>query len=82
MPPSFMFILQILLVLCLIDRLIVYHILGIVLTEPFLSTPVNDSQSIAAMSSAFGKKTEDVAVSENNEKFLNWFKNVAYFVFN
>jgi hypothetical protein len=62
----------------------VYHILGIVLTEPFLSTPVtvNHSQSIAAMSSAFVKKTEDVAVSENNEKILNWFKNVAYFVFN
>ncbi len=73
MSPSFMFVLQILLVLCLIDRIIVYYFFGIVPTETFLSTTVDDSQSITPTSSAFIKKTEEIAVSRNNEKFVNFF---------
>jgi hypothetical protein len=69
MSPSFMFILQILLLICLIDRIIVF---GIVPAETFVSTTVDDSQPITPILSTFIMKREEKSVSENNEKFFNF----------
>ncbi|CAF4488296.1 unnamed protein product [Rotaria sp. Silwood1] len=73
MSPSFMFVLQILLVLCLINRIIMYSFFGIVSNDNLVSVLIDNSQSVTPISSSpLVSKTEQTTSSTNHEKFNNF----------
>lgn len=71
MSPSFMFMLQILLVLCLINQILMYNVFGIVPADSFDSVVVDKSQSCTPISSTIMRKTKQTDGSIDNEKFLS-----------
>ncbi|CAF1181949.1 unnamed protein product [Rotaria sordida] len=76
MSPSFMFVLQILLILCLINRIIMYSFFGIVSNDTLTSIIVDKSQSVTSISSSLVSKTEQTTLSTNHEKFNNFLSSL------
>jgi hypothetical protein len=72
MSPSFMFVLQILFVLCLIHRILMLYFFGIVSSDTLVSIIVDNSLSVTPISPEFMKGAEQTAMSRNDEKF-NYF---------
>jgi hypothetical protein len=70
MSPSFMFVLQLLLVLCLINRILMYSFFGIVPTDTSMS--FGNSQSAIPISPTLVSETEQTVVSTNVETFHNF----------
>jgi len=74
MSPSFMFVLQILLVLCLMNRILMYSFFGIVPTDT--SMIFGNSPSVTPISSTFIKQTEQTVGSTNMEIFHNFLSSL------
>jgi len=64
-----MFVLQILLVICLINRILMYSFFGIVPADTLVSIIIDNSQSSTPMSSTLISETGKTVVSMNDEKF-------------
>ncbi|CAF5227768.1 unnamed protein product [Rotaria magnacalcarata] len=67
MSPSFMFALQILLILCLINRISTYYFLGSISNDPLTSIITNNAQSATSIC-----KTEATKLSTNHQIFNNF----------
>ncbi|CAF2093632.1 unnamed protein product [Rotaria magnacalcarata] len=67
MSPSFMFALQILLILCLINRISMYYFLGSISNDPLTSIITNNAQSTTSI-----RKTEATKLSTNYQIFNNF----------
>ncbi|CAF3922274.1 unnamed protein product [Rotaria sp. Silwood2] len=72
MSPSFMFVLQILLILCLINRIIMYSFFGILSNDTLTSIIIDNSPSATSISSSLVSKTEQTTLSTTHEKLNNF----------
>ena len=68
MSPSFMFILQTLLVLCLANRILIYHVFGIVSPDFLVSMDSDSSQAVSSISFALNEKAQEETMSQNRDK--------------
>ena len=75
-----MFVLQILLVMCLVNRILMFCFFGIVSSDTLVSIIVDHSQSVAPISSGFIRATEQTAGSGHGETVPNFLSSFFKFV--
>lgn len=85
MSSSFMFILQTLLILCLANRILVYHVFGIVSPDSLVSVDSDSSQAVSSISFALNEKAQEETMFQNRDKrdhfFLSFLNLIWYYLF-